>query len=84
MDYLMFWNFIEFYFNEIPEKYSGTESNIHDREFLQKYLAALTINHFQKILHHRHMTGSLIRLFESKLKCCSAKYEKYEDGKIAS
>ena len=30
------------------------------------------------MLLHRHLTGSLIRLSESKLKCCSAKFE---DGK---
>ena len=78
---LIFWNFIAFCFNKISEKYSGIHSNIHDRDFLQKYLAALTVKHFHKMLHHRHLTGSLIRLSESKLKCCSAKFE---DGKIAS
>ena len=72
---LIFWNFIEFCFNKIPEKYSGTESNIHDRDFLQKYL---TVNHFHRMFHQRHFTGSLIRLSESKLKCC---YSKHEDCK---
>ena len=38
-----FWNFIEFCFHKIPGTYSGTETNIHDWEFLQKYLAALLI-----------------------------------------
>ena len=67
------WNFIEFWFNKIPEKYSGTELNIHSWNFLQKYLAALTVNQFHKILHHRRLTGSLTRLSENKLKCCSEK-----------
>ena len=78
---LIFWNFIEFGFDEIPEKYSGTEQNIHDRDFLQKYSAALTVNYFQKMLHHRHLTGFLMLLSESKLKCCCAKFE---EGKIVS
>ena len=33
--FIIFWNFIEFCLNKIPEKYSGTESNIHDRYLLQ-------------------------------------------------
>ena len=70
---LIFWNFIEFWFNKIREKYSGTELNIHSWNFLQKYLAALTVNQFHKILHHRRLTGSLTRLSENKLKCCSEK-----------
>ena len=79
---LIFWNFIEFWFNKIPEKYLGAdESNIHNRNFLQNYLAALTVTHFRKILHHRQLTGTLTRLSESKLKCFS---EKFEGGKIAS
>ena len=78
---LIFWNFIEFCFNKIPEKYSGTDSNIHDRVFLQKYVEGLTVNHFHKMDHRRHLTGSLIRLSESKLKSCS---ENFEDRKIAS
>ena len=69
--WLIFWNFIEF----------GTESNIHNRDFLQQYLATLPVNHFYKMLHHRHLTGCLMRLSENKLKCCSTKSE---DGKIAS
>ena len=28
------------FFNKIPEKYSGAESNIQNRDFLQKYLAS--------------------------------------------
>ena len=36
---LIFLNFVEFCFNKIPEKCSGTESNMHDRDFLQKILA---------------------------------------------
>ena len=78
---LIFWNFVELCFNKIPEKSSGTEPNIHDRDFLQKYLTVLTVNHFHKMLHHWHLNGSLIRLSESKLKCCFAKFE---DSKIAS
>ena len=51
---------------------------MHDRDFLQKYMAALTVNHFHKMLY---LTGSLMRLSESKLKCFPAKFE---DSKIAS
>ena len=50
---LIFWNFMEFCFDKIPETCSGTESNIHNRDFLQKDLAALSVNHFHKILHQR-------------------------------
>ena len=78
---LIFSNFIEFCFSKTSDKYSGTESSIHNQGFLQKYLAALTVNHFYEILRHRQLTGSLIRLSQSKLKCCSAKFE---DCKIAS
>ena len=68
---LIFWNSIEFCFNKIPEKYSGTESNMYDRDFLQKYLAALTVNHFHKVLHHRHWTGSLRHWLGTHLICGS-------------
>ena len=65
---LILWNFIEFCFSKIPEKYSGTESKIHDRDFRQKYLVALTVNHFHQMVHDRHLTGSLICLqFSSQL-----------------
>ena len=80
---LIFWNFIEFCLNKIPEKYSGTESNIQNRDFLQKYLAALTINYFHKMLHYRNLTGSLISLSKSKLKCRLLYKKVFEDGKIA-
>ena len=78
---LIFWNFIEFCFNKTPEKYSGNESNIQDRCSAIRFSSFNRFNNFHKMLHHRHLTGSLIRLSESKLKCCSAKFE---DGKIAS
>ena len=88
---LIFWNLVfgfnlnlvktEFGFNKVPDKYSGTKSNIRDADFPQKYLAALIVNHFHKMLYHRHLTGPLIRLSERKLKCCSARFV---DGKKAS
>ena len=49
--------------------------------FFKKYLAVQTVNHFQKMLHHRNLNVSLIRLSESKLKCWSAKFE---EGKIVT
>ena len=78
---LIFWNFIKFCFSKIPEKYSGTESNIHDIDFLKKDLAALTVNHFHKMLHGRYFTWFLIRLPESKTNCCPPTLE---NSKIAS
>ena len=48
---LIFWSLIKFYYNKILELWkvhSGTESNIHKRDFLQEYLATLTVNYFRQ------------------------------------